>query len=200
MTDTDKTEADGGAMTRLLIKLCSRARWHVGTLGRSGLISAVCHCCCEIRSYASSLCAGSRPGPSSLELFFPSAFPPRWPPHTHTTSLSPGRLGTPGTGRLCTWAVCTATVNPSVPPGLDLAGQNSKRGRQSGIAHAEIWGSGFPCVPPVGFQALGRLPCNIGSVLTTTRAQNCFFTFDTYLARVSHHRHTLTHNGRPATS
>lgn len=33
VTDTDKTEADGGAMTRLLIKLCSRARWHVGTLG-----------------------------------------------------------------------------------------------------------------------------------------------------------------------
>lgn len=82
-----------------------------------------------------------------------------------------------GTGRLCAWAVWTAQYQLWPLQGWILQVRTQKGGRQSGIAHAEIWGSGFPYVPPLRFQALGRLPCNIGSVSTTTRP-NCFLSLD----------------------
>lgn len=55
-----------------------------------------------------------------------------------------------GTGRLCAWAVWTAQYTSLWPlQGWILQVRTQKGGRQSGIAHAEIWGSGFPYVPAV---------------------------------------------------
>lgn len=115
-------------------------------LERSGLTSAaVCHRCLWAKPSAQSRAALTSfalavrpplPGPrrSSPVFLAPHPTPP------------PGRLGACAHAR----AVCRSGLQ-----GWILQVRTQKRGRQSGIAQAEIWGSGFRYGAPVRFQALG---------------------------------------------